>query len=548
MYEHYERHRTDNITDPALRRAHPISTISGWDRDQDQSTENTTKNNRTLNENVITNTQPNVSQAEISYEVSKSEQTDDDDVVVLDVKCVCEEDLNKNETSLSNGPEIGKVASAQILNSVGSDKPVQSISSISQVYNEQLTGQSVVCNGDSEHVFNENTTSTVNKEMNTSDDGSTSGSDALRKTLEIDSYDINEEDSKEIVGEIVEEILTKSENLLDDCKRPLDENHQHSDETETTSSPVIKDGEIEYAVSEVVKGVRNIKIERKVKRDSQNETDSQNIELDSTLNQEPQNIEKSSNSPNDESSDRQNENQKTELVLSNAAIEQTKDMLYDDVKNEIIPKKTAVSTDSDEIKDIVTSIVNDVIENCVKQTAIDYGNVCDNDVNKMSIIDNINNNSSDVATNDNNDNAIIVETITDPVSTMTILETNEKIIKVIVNEIFDKCVENEAKAATDNDKNNNDGEKDVTPSNAGNEEFAADTTSESPSGEQPSVEVSAKFASATSEMVDISDDNNKTQLDDNPSTTSNRSQGTTISTSTQVENNHFGNLALYTVE
>ncbi|XP_069686520.1 neurobeachin isoform X3 [Periplaneta americana] len=32
MYEHYERQRSDNITDPAVRQSRPISTISGWDQ------------------------------------------------------------------------------------------------------------------------------------------------------------------------------------------------------------------------------------------------------------------------------------------------------------------------------------------------------------------------------------------------------------------------------------------------------------------------------------------------------------------------------------
>ena len=31
MYEQYERHRSDNITDPAIRQQRPISTISGWE-------------------------------------------------------------------------------------------------------------------------------------------------------------------------------------------------------------------------------------------------------------------------------------------------------------------------------------------------------------------------------------------------------------------------------------------------------------------------------------------------------------------------------------
>lgn len=34
MYEQYERHRSDNITDPAIRQQRPISTISGWDSRQ----------------------------------------------------------------------------------------------------------------------------------------------------------------------------------------------------------------------------------------------------------------------------------------------------------------------------------------------------------------------------------------------------------------------------------------------------------------------------------------------------------------------------------
>jgi len=32
MYEHYERQRSDNITDPAVRQQRPISTISGWEQ------------------------------------------------------------------------------------------------------------------------------------------------------------------------------------------------------------------------------------------------------------------------------------------------------------------------------------------------------------------------------------------------------------------------------------------------------------------------------------------------------------------------------------
>lgn len=587
MYEHYERHRTDNITDPALRRAHPISTISGWDRDHDQTTDGSTNNGQALNDKAITNTLATDShnQPEKSFKVSKSEQTDDDDVVDLEnVKCVCEENVVvQDDTNPStNDVDSTKEPTAQILNATESSKPVQSISSISQVYNEQLTGKTIVCNGDSEHAFDDDTISNITPAKQANVSGTDGGSDALRKTLEIDSYDMNE-DNKEIVDEIVEEILTKSENLLDDCKRSLDENHQHLNETETTSSPVIKDEEIEHAVSEVVKGVRNI--ERKMKRDSENDTESQNTETDVKMKREGENIGDvlTSNIHNDETTELQNENQKTELVLSNAAIESTKEILDVDRTNDSVSETLTTANASDGIKDIVATIVNDVIENCVNQTVTDNGDVCDNDndMNKMSIIDNINNNSSDVATNDSNDNAIIVDTIaptTDAVSTLNadtvtaiasatdtatattetetnpVEETNEEIIKGIVNEIVDKCVESEMNTATDNDdnnnNNNNNNDEDSALDKSGSETFVADTIDESSAaaadadgdgdgaGEQPNNGIgSAKF---TSVATDNGSDN---QMNDNRSAKLNRSQGTSISTSTQVENNHFGNLA-----
>lgn len=550
MYEHYERHRTDNITDPALRRAHPISTISGWDRDHDQTTDSSTKNGQALNDKAIT-LESEETQPEKSFKVSKSEQTDDDDVVGLEnVECVCEENSSQDETNLSNDVDTTKEPTAQILNATESNKPVQSISSISQVYNEQLTGKPIVCNGDAEHVFGDDDDDTINtptKQGNASGDGSnTTGSDALRKTLEIDSYDMSE-DNKEIVDEIVEEILTKSENLLDDCKRSLDENHLEA--TETTSSPVIKDEEIEHAVSEVVKGVRNI--ERKAKRDSENDTDTQNTDTDTKINRENECIaddcETIVNTDADESSEVQNENQKTELVLSNAAIETAKEILGTDRRTESISENLTANA-SDGIKDIVATIVNDVIENCVNQTTTDNGDVCDNDMNKMSIIDNINNNSSDVATNDSNDNAIIVDTITQATDTAVTIaaetkpveETNEEIIKGIVNEIVDKCVESEANTATDNDNNNNSNtnhnDEDSVLDKSGSETFIADVIDESSStGEQQLNSSSIASAKFTSEPADNGNDNRTTKP--------NRSQGTSISTSTQVENNHFGNLA-----
>lgn len=592
MYEHYERHRTDNITDPALRRAHPISTISGWDRDHDQSTDGSSKTDKA----ITNNTRPNETQ-----KVSKSEQTDDNDVVGLEnVKCVCEENVtttSQDETTLSNSADAAKEPSTQLNQSSESNKPVQSISSISQVYNEQLTGQStaIVCNGDAEHAFDDDdddvdtnsgtpaeqatATATTTTTISGGDDGTTSASDALRKTLEIDSYDINED--KEIVDEIVEEILTKSETLLDDCKRSLDDNHQHLDETETTSSPVIKDEEIELAVSEVVKGVRNI--ERKMKRDSETDAiDVQNMDSDTKMSRDSaENMvdvddEEANIAQSDESTDGQ-ANQKTELELSNTANDSVTDVsLGDDIEDEPISEKTTPTTiatitgnATEEIKEIVTTIVNDVIENCVN----DNDHAC---VNKMSIIDNINNNSSDLsATNDSNDNAIIVDTITQTADMLSQLnatkpttetittdkaadvetttdirteETNEDIITGIVREMVDKCVESETNAANIDNDNNNNSEEDATLNKSGSEATAAppptqidDAANDEHQQQHPNSIGSAKF---TSVPTDNSTDNRTSKL--------NRTQGTSISTSTQVENNHFGNfhtqlaLSIYT--
>lgn len=642
MYEHYERHRTDNITDPALRRAHPISTISGWDRDRDEPNDNSTTNNNNNNNNnnqisncgAITAAQTNGPQI-VTEKVSKSEQTDDTDNVVLEnVKCVCEENANDADTT-SHTETIGQITNTNGMTmtsssttaattitqtqtaalptttsgdelqspptnestSTPSSKPVSSISSISQVYNEQLTGQSVVCNGNTQHLDDESSsTSSPIKQTENANGTTTSGSEALRKALEIDSYDANTEDNKEIVEEIVEEILKKSENLLDDCKRSLNE---HLDDTETTS-PVIKDEEIEHAVSEVVKGVRNI--EKMVKRtdtdsntvvNSVNTNEKINDDVNDSLGEQQQiptisTIEKTCQTQQNDN------NQKTDLPLSSAddKVVIGDDIDEVDIDDDVAPVETSDPTiassnveqqqqtsatseaDAEEIKQIVTNIVNDVIENCVNDEAPattttptttqttttiktdDTVEICDNDMNETSIaqqninVDNINNNSSDVSiknsinnnnqsVNDNNDNAIIDDTImpatiqtqaVDVVNTVlsaavnatiSVEETNEEIIKGIVSEIVDKCVENEtntkdaeavaaaaaaAAAADDDNKNNNSNEKPI-----GNE-----------SGNEVPTANDAKL--------------NALKTENNAGIQINRS----ISTSTQVENNHFG--------
>lgn len=102
MYEHYEKHRTDNITDPELRQSRPISTISGWDQERE--------------ENGI---QPQIQQSQQVQTMPTDE---------LDEK---EEDESQQLKPIENG--------------VGDREPQKTtISSISDVYNKEISGENAV--------------------------------------------------------------------------------------------------------------------------------------------------------------------------------------------------------------------------------------------------------------------------------------------------------------------------------------------------------------------------------------------------------------------
>lgn len=187
MYEHYEKHRTDNITDPELRQSRPISTISGWDQEREEN--------------------------DIQPQIQQSQQ----------VQTVPTEELEEKDDELK-----------PIENGVVEREPQKTtISSISDVYNKEISGESA-------NVVNDSPVK----------GGETS---KLKEILEEQLGD-PEQESKEIAAEIVEEILQKSEKLLDECKQASD------DLLSQQETPVIKDEEIEQAVHEVVQGVRNIQL------------------------------------------------------------------------------------------------------------------------------------------------------------------------------------------------------------------------------------------------------------------------------------------------
>lgn len=189
MYEHYEKHRTDNITDPELRQSRPISTISGWDQERE--------------ENGI---QPQIQQSQ-------------------QVQTIPTEELEEREDDEQEPKPVENGAAERTPQKA-------TISSISDVYNKEISG-------------------------NTDKASPAKESEASKLTDILEEQLGNpEQESQEIAAEIVEEILQKSEKLLDECKQASD--NLLSQQQEET--PVIKDEEIEQAVHEVAEGVRQIQL------------------------------------------------------------------------------------------------------------------------------------------------------------------------------------------------------------------------------------------------------------------------------------------------
>lgn len=181
MYEHYEKHRTDNITDPALRQARPISTISGWDREHNNC--EATGHGSGSNKQQIPTATP---LPQIKHQIQVGEK--DEGERVKEQNAIIEKEKENEEMETAEKVN-GNVAL---------------ISSITEVYNKQIT---------------------------------------------------------------VETIELREQTPADDCVAKLNdeissENCKNNNDINETASAVIKDDEIELAVSEVVKGVREIEINK----------------------------------------------------------------------------------------------------------------------------------------------------------------------------------------------------------------------------------------------------------------------------------------------
>lgn len=582
MYEHYERHRTDNITDPAVRRSQPISTISGWERERDDTTVEeastiaattptsaaltatdavaTTTTATSTESAAITNGTDAIAANQKTRKVSKSEQTDESTPIELDtIKCACDDNDDDDDGDVddelhdSTSEKAVKQAASSQSPAVEPAKNVSSISNISQVYNEQISGNVVICNGNGHVSASEDESSSQSPQKDVLSGSSvnvgataSTGTDALRQVLEIDTCE-KEDESKEIVQELVEEILQKSESLLGDCQKTLERENILLNETET-SSPVIKDDEIELAVSEVVKGVLDSKKDANSKQQLAEAAalaigDSEKV--DAAI---PSII------PSDD-------NQKTDLALSSAIISNN------NLNNNNL---TANEFDYD---------VNDVDEGeaiTISEDIVDEDDADNDSVKQLAEnCDKANRNTSAVGVV----NAAAATDIADIQLQPAGDTTTEDFVKSIVNEIVDKCVlhnEQEKERHANNINNNvvqpvaaaisaiavnttaaselvgqNEADENYNAKNALNSKSTSsdivtdkiDTTSVPNESDETNKNVQTK-------TIDAKDDDNS-QIEKNTIETSvqgdqptkakvSRSQSISTSTSTQVENNHFG--------
>nr|XP_017035230.1 neurobeachin isoform X6 [Drosophila kikkawai] len=257
MYEHYERQRTDNITDPALRQARPISTISGWEREELHQQQN----------GVVGAAAGVAAVAAPSSQVGGGTAAAVKAAVSIasleDVPPVVEEEVEELELE-----EIEVVQE-----SLGEEEPTEPksvIANISDVYNEQLKTDATTCNGNLEETDqDQQQQQDLEKSLEPvplpipvaqPEEGSASASSsslgALRETLQLgDDMDVEELElatAKDALNaeQHVARVLQSSEAALNECKMAVDDVLQEA-------SSVLKDEEIELAVNEVVQGVLN---------------------------------------------------------------------------------------------------------------------------------------------------------------------------------------------------------------------------------------------------------------------------------------------------
>ncbi|XP_055524879.1 neurobeachin isoform X3 [Wyeomyia smithii] len=297
MYEHYEKHRTDNITDPALRQQRPISTISGWERGAGGggAAGETGNDDR--------------DRSEKGGELAAIEGPTK--------KCVCEPEAIVEEDKqgkLRGGIENGHE---------GVEEEEEEFEEEEE--EEELEEEQVEEELDEEE-----------EELSQSE---------LKRALEIGSLKESQKVSEQVVEGIVEEIISKSESLLKQSEEEL----QDSSAEQATSSPVIKDEEIELAVNEVVKGVLSLKTSGTATAGSTGEDDALN---------------------NNNSISTDSVTQKTDSVASSAITSGNSNNLNNNnlSSNSEEGCQQVEEQSKEQVQEMIADIVNELVENSLKES------------------------------------------------------------------------------------------------------------------------------------------------------------------------------------
>lgn len=246
MYEHYERHRTDNITDPSVRQQRPISTISGWEngnggpngvvsRGEIESSEASIE--EIHGEDDVANNNNNSNSRQLDYGCDGGEETEETEEMNNVKNKGGDMDMANNNSATTTEEDIEN----------NNNNNRRELKTISDVYLEEVNNN---CNG----TLTDSPAKTISSANDDEDDD--------------ENGERNE--TQEVVERIVEEILAKSEKLLLN-----DVENNNGDEaaaaaaaagalqdTEVSTSLVIKDEELERAVSEVVNNKNNLALNK----------------------------------------------------------------------------------------------------------------------------------------------------------------------------------------------------------------------------------------------------------------------------------------------
>lgn len=408
MYEHYEKHRTDNITDPELRQSRPISTISGWDQEHDGI-------NLHQTQQIQQSQQVQTVQTD---EYNGNNEKDDDE---------------QQQKAIEGG------RAAITLNEQQLQKP--RIASISDVYHKEINGETTTTAAASSVPAIDETTTTSS--VASMADEKSKLTDILEQQLGNPDDGDNDEESREIATEIVEEILEKSEKLLDDCKQLSDDMmNQHE-------TAIIKDEELEQAVHEVVSGVRQIQLKAETETSVNNENSETKVEHVNDVDDE-ENKHKTDETTTQESAiiiDRKQSDEEEVVELTSACAENVNDV----TKEESTDEKTT---------ELVQKIVNEIIDESVNKTEINSAEnvtegVSDVDMEKTMEVENIKEVKEEkVMENKEPEKIEVVEKIVEDIIVDEKDEksqqnekrdeetpaTDEHVVKEVINDIIDDAV------------------------------------------------------------------------------------------------------------